>query len=1104
MRFGILGPLVVCREGGDEVALGGLKQRALLALLLLANGRPVGVDHLLEAIWNGRPPPRAHKSIQGFVSALRSTLGAERIATVGRAYALLAAPEEVDLREFVALSSRAAAAAPPEQLASLEAALALVRGEPLLEFADFEWAREERARLDEVIGSAAEARFDAALELGRHRELVPELELAVAANPDREHLVAQLMIALYRSGRQADALAAYRSMRARLDEDLGLMPSPRLRQLEQSILQHDRALEHQQPAVLPVPESSTGRVRHRRRIIGLTLACAAAILVAAAAARTTFERGGHHAAISGNAVALVSSGGGATASANLGAAPTRLALGAGSLWVTEVDADVVARVDLATRTVRQTIPVGHGPAGVAFARGDVWVANADDGTVSRIDPSTNTVVQKIAVGAQPSSVIAADGGVWVTDEGDDNLLELDASSGRCCRRIVDVGRAPVDVVAQSGSLWVANHGDGTVSRVDPSAGEVTDIVRVGDGPAFLTATPAGVWVADDLDSTVSRIDPRRDAVTSVAPTNGTPAGLVAWKRTVLVSATGDHGLSPVGDAGDMLAALAEGGDRIGPLLSARNGLWFGADAGGDAHRGGTLRVVTSSPQGPLDPAIDDQFSPLQALGLTNDGLVTLDHAGGAAGTELVPDLAVALPRPSQNGTTYVVRLRRGIAYSTGGDVNASDVRHTFERLFDVRSPGRSLYEHIRGARACLRTLPCSLRGGVIADDAAATVTFHLTAPDPTFLYKLTEPYAYVLPRSAPDRPASAPLPATGPYRIAPSAPANELRLVRNPRFHEWSTAAQPDGYPDVITWRLGVSPAAALRAAETGRADLTQSLSPLTPAELRELDTRYPSRRRSAPVMGTNFYFLNTRVPPFDELGVRRALNFAIDRHHLVELVGGDAVSQPTCQILPPRMPGYRRYCPYTTGSHTPGRRHGPNLAKARRLVAGSGSVGERVTIWDSGGPNPVDRYLVSVLRRLGYRARARFLPDSAFLAYTDDSRHRAQIVSGGWSADWPAASSLIGKLTCASFIPNSVRTFDNSEFCDPAIDRQISRAEELDLTDRAAAERLWQRLDRTLTNEAIWLPTLTSKQTDVLSARAGDYQYNPFWGTLVDQLWVR
>jgi hypothetical protein len=145
------------------------------------------------------------------------------------------------------------------------------------------------------------------------------------------------------------------------------------------------------------------------------------------------------------------------------------------------------------------------------------------------------------------------------------------------------------------------------------------------------------------------------------------------------------------------------------------------------------------------------------------------------------------------------------------------------------------------------------------------------------------------------------------------------------------------------------------------------------------------------------------------------------------------------------------------------------------------------------------------MLRQLGYRASLRLLPESTYFTYTNDSRNRAQVVEGGWSADYASADTFIGKLACNYFAPGDGQaTTDASEFCDPAVDRQITRAAALQATDPRAAATQWAQLDRQLTDQAVFLPTVTPNEVDLLSSRAGDYEYNPVWGVLVDQLWVR
>jgi peptide/nickel transport system substrate-binding protein len=258
------------------------------------------------------------------------------------------------------------------------------------------------------------------------------------------------------------------------------------------------------------------------------------------------------------------------------------------------------------------------------------------------------------------------------------------------------------------------------------------------------------------------------------------------------------------------------------------------------------------------------------------------------------------------------------------------------------------------------------------------------------------------------------------------------------------------------------------------------------------------------PTMNTGFLFLNVRAPPFNDLRVRQAINLALDRSKIVAGFGGPAAATPTCQLLPPQLPGYKRYCPYTRDPSPAGRWHGPDLSRARRLVAASGTKGMKVIVWDLAGGPPIEGTPpVEALRRLGFRASLRLLPVARYFRYTDDSRNHAQVIEAGWSADYPSSNDLIGKLTCAYSIPRS-STVDSSDFCDPAFDHRVAVAAALQTTNPAAAARLWSRLDHEITDRALLLPTVTLNTTDLLSRRVRNYHYNPVWGALVDQFWVR
>jgi DNA-binding SARP family transcriptional activator len=254
MEFRILGPLEVC-DDGRRLALGGARRRALLAMLLLHPNEVVSSDRLIDALWGQRPPDNAAKALQVHVSGLRKLLEPERrpgephgvLVTRPPGYLLALAPEQLDLGRFERLRAEAiqalAAGDAAAAVGKLRRALALWRGSPLADLAYEPFAQTEIARLEELRVAALEDRLEAELALGRHSDLVGELEALIAEHPLRERLRAQLMLALYRSGRQAEALAAYRDARRTLVDELGIEPGRSLRELERAILRQDPGLE---------------------------------------------------------------------------------------------------------------------------------------------------------------------------------------------------------------------------------------------------------------------------------------------------------------------------------------------------------------------------------------------------------------------------------------------------------------------------------------------------------------------------------------------------------------------------------------------------------------------------------------------------------------------------------------------------------------------------------------------------------------------------------------------------------------------------------------------------------------------------------------------
>ena len=248
MEFRILGPLEVVDDSGDPVEIAGQKQRALLAVLLLRANQVVSIERLVDELWGEQAPRTATASLQNSISQLRKRLGADRVVTRPAGYVLRIEPEELDLARFEQLLGEAREQEPDDRLRTLSEALDLWRGPPLADFEAESFAQADARRLEELRVVAMEDRVDAALEQGTASQLVGELELLVSRHPLRERLRGQLMLALYRSGRQAEALEAYQEARRAFVQELGIEPSPPLQQLHAAILRQEGGLQPRSPA----------------------------------------------------------------------------------------------------------------------------------------------------------------------------------------------------------------------------------------------------------------------------------------------------------------------------------------------------------------------------------------------------------------------------------------------------------------------------------------------------------------------------------------------------------------------------------------------------------------------------------------------------------------------------------------------------------------------------------------------------------------------------------------------------------------------------------------------------------------------------------------
>ena len=1098
----------------DERDLPGRQGRLLFAYLVAAR-RPVPRDELADAIWGEAPPATWEKALAVIVSKLRGVLvdegvvlthafGCYRLDLPDGAWVDITAAEDA-----AEAAERALAAGDVEAVRAAAELAASLLERPFLPGEDGLWVAQQRRELAEIHVRAVSALAEACLASGDPAEAAKRAEQAVALAPFRERGYRLLMEAHSAAGNRAEALQVYEQCRRLLADELGAYPSPETESIYRRLLAAPSAAPADEGT--PAASERTALPATRRRTV-LVAALAGVIAAAVAVPLLAFSGGGSRVVqLEGNAVGAVSaSDGHIFAAIPLSASPDAIAAGAGSIWVSMSDQEIVSRIDEKTNTVQQTITIRGGPSALTVGGGFVWVANTLAGTVSQIDPRANggqVVGKPIEVGNVPSGIAYGLGAVWVANSVDSTVIRIDPVTGAPDPPISVEGGADGIAVGER-SVWVIGRSYGVLSRIDPAARTVAGTTSV-NGPAAVAVGPDAVWVASGADGTVSKIDPSSGRLEGAFPVGKEPSGVaVAADGHVWVAGAGSATVTELDPAtGRVIRAVPTGAPSSGVALDGDTA-FIAAQVPPSAHRGGTLTLAVANPPGlysqpiptTLDPA--SGYSAWELLTLTNDGLLGFSQAGGAETYTVVPDLATALPTVSDGGRTYTFQLRKGIRYSTGGIVRPADIRRGIERALllsgDTFPKIAPYLAAIEGSGACLkkRAKHCDLTHGIRTSPGSSTVTFHLSKPDPDFLVKLALPPYDAVPASTPLH-ARLPLPATGPYRIAGWRRKGVIVLVRNPRFRVWSAAAQPDGFPDRIVERYRYTGASAIHAVASGTADLTANGFDQTwpPALAASLQTRYSSQLHYAPQLSILGLWLNTRLAPFDDVRVRQAFNLAVDRNRLAQINGG----APACQFLPPNVRGYSFYCPY----------NGPNLEQARRLVAESGTKGQRITIWiyDIPAGHRNAAYLVPVLQGIGYKARVEYVPHNGQPTWRPDRQAGVQ----GWGAgDYPSTNNVFLSFLCSSST-NDPRTNSNyAGLCDRRLDAQVARARSLETTNPAAAAGAWHRADRMLTDDAPWLPMKVFVSTDFVARRVGNYKYcwlsggSGMTGACLDQLWVR
>jgi peptide/nickel transport system substrate-binding protein len=502
-------------------------------------------------------------------------------------------------------------------------------------------------------------------------------------------------------------------------------------------------------------------------------------------------------------------------------------------------------------------------------------------------------------------------------------------------------------------------------------------------------------------------------------------------------------------------------------LSAAIVLGLGG-CGGSASGGkesGTLRVTYASFPSYLDPALSYDTESYTAMYNTYIPLLTYAHANGEAGGKVIPGLAKALPKISNGGRTYTLFLRPGLKYSNGTPVKASDFTYAVERMLKLNSGGSSFYTDIAGAERLLETKSGGI-SGIETNDRSGEIVIDLVEPRGTFTNELGLMFVAPLPPGTPIKDqTTSPPPATGPYVITDSQPGQGWQYERNPQWLQNNAKLMPDlpsGHVDRIDVTVIRNPSTQVNDVEQGKFDWMENPPPAD--RYAEVKSRYDgSQFRVEPQINTYYFWMNTQRAPFDDLAVRRAVNYAVDPAALERIYAGSLAGSQ--QILPPGMPGYRKFELY---AH--------DMAKARQMVKEASPSDREITVWtDDESPNEdAGVYYQDVLRKLGFEAKLKVLSsDNYFTVMGNASTPDLDTGWVNWFEDYPNPNDFFQPLLAAESIQPTNNT-NWSEIDDPALSAKVKKLGEEQLGPKQEAE--YASLDREYMEQAPWAPygTLT------------------------------
>ncbi len=511
-------------------------------------------------------------------------------------------------------------------------------------------------------------------------------------------------------------------------------------------------------------------------------------------------------------------------------------------------------------------------------------------------------------------------------------------------------------------------------------------------------------------------------------------------------------------------------------LAASSALGLAACGSSGGKEGGTLTGTYSSFPSYLDPALSYEVEGWTAMYDTYLPLLTYAHADGADGSKVVPALAESLPKISNGGKTYALTLRKGLKYSNGAPVVASDFASSIERLFTMNSPGVGFYEDIVGAEKFGKTKSGRIPG-IKTDDRTGKIVIDLANPRGTFTNELGMLFAAVLPSGTPAKNLTAdPPPATGPYMITKSEPGRGWSYARNPY---WAKANGPQisevpaGHVDKIDIRVIRNDSTQVNEIERGKANWMQT--PISSDLYNKVKDKYEGTQfRVEHPINLYLFWMNTEKPPFDDVKVRQAVNYAINPAALERIYAGSLAA--THQILPEGMPGHK---PFDLYPH--------DMAKAKELLAQANPSDRNITVWtDNESPNnEAGEYYEGVLNELGFNAKLKTINADNYYAIVGNET--TPDLDTGWLAfyeDYPHPNDFFQPMLDGESIAPTYNT-NLSRMDDPKLNAKIAKLAEQPLGPQQEAE--YAELDKEFMELAPMAPygtntvsTFVSKEIDL------------------------